>query len=264
MTRQKVLLQSSLAILLFHQMQIVFVSYLHCGDVNLVAGLPLIEKVKETQLVARSQMSKAKGKKAVKVRWFAKDGSSIDYLEGFEVFRSYKRYEGYTQNAFFKTERHAYWNTAKMRCMTMEQQVRVWGELYRNTLVCVDSSNEGTLQGWFFHPYLEAGEGFRSLAELFRKLEWIMDEMDFPQATVQLRDFGGVSGASPGVAIPSEPAVAPAGQKQKGVLGTFYVRILFRQNASWQGTVTWAETGQQVSFRSVLELMRLLDSAVSL
>ena len=57
-------------------------------------------------------MSKAKGKKAVKVRWFAKDGSSIDYLEGFEVFRSYKRYEGYTQNAFFKTERHAYWNTA--------------------------------------------------------------------------------------------------------------------------------------------------------
>lgn len=144
----------------------------------------------------------------------------------------------------------------------MEQQVRVWGELYRNTLVCVDSCKYGTLQGKFFHPYLEAGEGFRSLSELVLKLEHVMDEMDFPKATVQLRDFSGVSGASPGVAIPWEPTVEPAGQKQKGVLGTFYVRILFRQNASWQGTVTWAETRQQVNYRSVLELMNLLDSAI--
>lgn len=63
----------------------------------------------------------------------------------------------------------------------MEQQVRVWGELYRNTLVCVDSCKYGTLQGQFIHPYLEAGEGFRSLSELVLKLEHVMDEMDFPQ-----------------------------------------------------------------------------------
>ena len=40
------------------------------------------------------------------------------------------------------------------------------------------------------------------------------------------------------------------------------VRILFRQNASWQGTVLWSEGGQEERFRSALELALLLDSAL--
>ena len=35
------------------------------------------------------------------------------------------------------------------------------------------------------------------------------------------------------------------------------------QDASWQGSVTWLEQGQEESFRSVLELILLLDSALS-
>lgn len=45
-------------------------------------------------------------------------------------------------------------------------------------------------------------------------------------------------------------------------LATFYVRILFRQNASWQGTVLWSEGSQEERFRSALELALLLDSAL--
>lgn len=44
--------------------------------------------------------------------------------------------------------------------------------------------------------------------------------------------------------------------------GSFLVRILDTQNATWQGTVTWTEEDRTVSFRSALELIRLLDSAV--
>ena len=40
------------------------------------------------------------------------------------------------------------------------------------------------------------------------------------------------------------------------------VRILFRQNASWQGTVLWSEGSQEERFRSALELALLLDSAL--
>lgn len=43
--------------------------------------------------------------------------------------------------------------------------------------------------------------------------------------------------------------------------GTFLVKIHFRQRESWQGEVTWAEEKKTVSFRSALELIRLLDEA---
>lgn len=43
--------------------------------------------------------------------------------------------------------------------------------------------------------------------------------------------------------------------------GTFLVHIQFRQKETWQGQVTWAEENKTVSFRSALELLRLLDEA---
>ncbi|MBQ8562552.1 MAG: DUF3783 domain-containing protein [Firmicutes bacterium] len=64
------------------------------------------------QLAARSEMSSARGKKAVKVTWHEEDGDDISILEGYEVFRSVKRYEGYGKKAYFETSREAYWNTA--------------------------------------------------------------------------------------------------------------------------------------------------------
>ncbi len=42
---------------------------------------------------------------------------------------------------------------------------------------------------------------------------------------------------------------------------TVIVKILDQQSATWQGTITWAETGRTEAFRSVLELIRLMDSA---
>lgn len=43
---------------------------------------------------------------------------------------------------------------------------------------------------------------------------------------------------------------------------TFLVRIYFKQHANWQGTVQWLESGKTVPFRSVLELIALLNEAV--
>lgn len=44
----------------------------------------------------------------------------------------------------------------------------------------------------------------------------------------------------------------------------FFIRIQYRCNASWQGTVQWMDGRQTKSFRSVLELALLLESARSL
>ena len=40
------------------------------------------------------------------------------------------------------------------------------------------------------------------------------------------------------------------------------VRILNTQNATWQGTVTWTDGRRTESFRSALELIRLIDSTL--
>lgn len=71
----------------------------------------LIEAVKNTKLIARSAMSTAKGKKAVKVSWYAADGSDLDF-DGYEVFRSLKRYSGFGTTPIFKTTNEKYYNTA--------------------------------------------------------------------------------------------------------------------------------------------------------
>ena len=43
---------------------------------------------------------------------------------------------------------------------------------------------------------------------------------------------------------------------------TFVVQILNTQNATWQGTVTWTDGRRTESFRSALELIRLMDSTL--
>ena len=49
---------------------------------------------------------------------------------------------------------------------------------------------------------------------------------------------------------------------QKGGKGTFVVQIQYRQHATWQGKVLWAEKNETVPFRSALELLKLIDGAL--
>lgn len=44
---------------------------------------------------------------------------------------------------------------------------------------------------------------------------------------------------------------------------TFIIQILNNQHASWQGTLTWIDSNETKEFRSALELIRLMDSAVA-
>lgn len=43
---------------------------------------------------------------------------------------------------------------------------------------------------------------------------------------------------------------------------TFIIQLMNNQHTTWQGTVTWAESHKTQSFRSALELIRLIDSAL--
>lgn len=41
---------------------------------------------------------------------------------------------------------------------------------------------------------------------------------------------------------------------------TFLVQVLNEQNDTLQGVITWTDTGQSRAFRSVMELMYLMES----
>lgn len=43
---------------------------------------------------------------------------------------------------------------------------------------------------------------------------------------------------------------------------TFLVHIVESQNATWQGNVTWLNQEKTENFRSLLELIKLMDGAV--
>ena len=47
-----------------------------------------------------------------------------------------------------------------------------------------------------------------------------------------------------------------------GDLGTFIIRVQHRQNSSWQGRITWMEKNKTVYFRSIWEMIKLVEGAL--
>lgn len=130
---------------------------------------------------------------------------------------------------------------------------RMWGEAYRTSTVCVDSYQSGILNGRLYHRSVESGKTFQCLTQLLQEIENTLDSMNFPKAFTAVRRFA---------AVAHTPADAAQEEEPVGKKATFAVKVLFRQNASWQGSVTWLEGKQEQSFRSALELIFLINSAL--
>ena len=114
---------------------------------------------------------------------------------------------------------------------------RNWPGAARRNIVCVDSYDDGILKGRLYDPYREAD--FSSLTQFLLKMEEQLDAHPF--ADVPL--------------LTPEPV-------RRGSRATFELQVIFRQNTSWQGVLWWREKKTEHSFRSVLELVMLLDSAL--
>lgn len=129
-----------------------------------------------------------------------------------------------------------------------------WTEEGRTIFVCVDDYTNGVLQGRVYSNLLNGGREFQSFSGFILVTEKILDKMEFPKAFSTIRTF------APQPEKDTPPSISP---RQEGKLANFALRILFRQNASWQGAITWLEQKQEQSFRSVLELILLFDNALT-
>ena len=51
--------------------------------------------------------------------------------------------------------------------------------------------------------------------------------------------------------------------KSQGKNATFVVHVQCLENATWQGEIVWAEKNESLKFRSALELLKIMDSALA-
>ncbi len=85
----------------------------------------LVAQIKAVKLVASSKIVKVKGKNAIKITWKAKDDSKVEF-DGYEIFRSTKRYSGFGKKPIFDTKNSKYFNTAVKKGNKYYYKVRAY------------------------------------------------------------------------------------------------------------------------------------------
>ena len=126
---------------------------------------------------------------------------------------------------------------------------------YRSMMVCIDAYENQVPVGRFYTPNYQDEVDFQGVIDFIKKMESTLDQLSFAQGFASIRSFS--------KAPVMDYRSASDGNVRSGKVATLDVRILFRQNASWQGSVTWMEGKREEAFRSVLELLFLLDSAAT-
>ncbi len=145
-------------------------------------------------------------------------------------------------------------------------------------VVCVDRYYGYDLSGYFYHSYSRDPVYFDDGAGLLKKLENLFDVLNFPQPATSERYFesqsNGKKHGTHKVERPYEFRKNRNSEREKvmsdndilgkhGDAGTFIVRVQQRQNSSWQGRITWVDEDKTVYFRSVFEMMKLIDEALN-
>ena len=56
--------------------------------------------------------------------------------------------------------------------------------------------------------------------------------------------------------------MAESSRSKHSDIGTFVVRVMQHQNGTWQGRITWVDEDKSMNFRSVWEMVRLMEEGI--
>lgn len=124
----------------------------------------------------------------------------------------------------------------------------------QTTLIKVTSYEQKNLCGYLFNPFFGGDVYFNGLIPMLQLMEDMLDSLRFPQRSMERRTFD--------TETPMVKPLAVHEVDRVRTLATFKLRVLFRQNASWEGDLVWVDRKAAAQFRSVLELIGILDSAL--
>ena len=125
------------------------------------------------------------------------------------------------------------------------------------SVIKVNSYEEKKIKGSLFNSYYKDEMQFDNLAPLIFLIEDMLNALQYPQKGMESRSF---RKEYENAARAVRTSVCSSADK---VLATFKINVLFRQNASWQGSIVWLEQEMESQFRSILELILLMDSVLT-
>ncbi len=132
-------------------------------------------------------------------------------------------------------------------------------------IIHVYSCSQWVLKGSASHVQSGRTMVFHSMLELVLALQAKMNENSFPQSSTAHRGWRGAPPEEDTYTFETQSeADTQQDRMPDSILASFLVRVQFRQNSSWQGTMIWMERKESCAFRSLLELLNLVAEAISL
>lgn len=139
--------------------------------------------------------------------------------------------------------------------------------------VLVDFKKEQDFSGRIINQYSEEELKFSSCMDMISRMDALYDDWGFPEASEKPRSFSSRRFAASLVKEETEPKKRLVNLSkemearditgEKGEVATFHILTEMRQHSSWQGKVFYVEGQHRAEFRSVLELLFFIDSALN-
>lgn len=133
-------------------------------------------------------------------------------------------------------------------------------------LVCIDGRKDCDYTGYLWNPYYKSPTQFFGMFEMIKQMEKIMDDFYFPEPAFSFQPFHQSKNCHLNKKKIREVHRFMSDdifKEQSGEQATFVVHVQFRQNATWQGSIEWLEEKTNRKFRSMLEMMKLMDEALA-
>lgn len=111
-----------------------------------------------------------------------------------------------------------------------------------DAILYVTAYRDGRLEGFLTHPRLDTPEKITSVPQMLFLLEDLLSREDL---------------------LLSYPGADAAARTDLRQIASFRLQILFREHHTWQGCVLWEEGGRSLTFRSVLELIQIMDEILT-
>lgn len=131
-------------------------------------------------------------------------------------------------------------------------------------VMCFDEIyGHGQYRGRLYHRYHKGAIEIASSLQLVQTMEHLFDEIQFPRPNVKDRSFTEDSSAQVRRHEEKERVMSDKDiLSNHGDIGTFIIKVQQRQAGTWQGRVTWVDRNKTVRFRSILELIKLMESGI--
>jgi hypothetical protein len=129
-------------------------------------------------------------------------------------------------------------------------------------VLCIDAAEGNTITGRYYHGYSRQPVEIRWISELVFGLESFYNAINVPRAATNERLFHESRHAPPSDVSAERQLSDQELLERFGRLATFIIRVQQRQNSTWQGRLTWVEENRTQNFRSVVEMVHLLEDAL--